>query len=468
MSEGRRILVVEDDHILREQVLLALRQEFDVSEAADPEGALTQLAQAPTDVVLLDLQLRPGGSVDDGFSVLRQVRKQSSDAVVIVMTGNPQYETRLRAIEEGAYDCFMKPFDIRELRLVVRRSLERLDLERENRRLKMEAVTQFSFQNLIGSSPAIVKVFETIRRIADSTATVLVLGESGTGKELVARAIHVQSARRDNPFVPVHCSALPETLIETELFGHEKGAFTGAIAARQGRFEIAHAGTLFLDEVSTLNLNVQTKLLRVLEEKQFERIGGRKTLQVDVRMIAATNEDLESLVQQGRFREDLFFRLNVLPLRLPPLRERREDVPLLANHFVRVYCGQNGMPLKKLAPEAMDRLLTYHWKGNVRELVNVMQRAVLMAEGEHIQVEHLPPHIGGAWTRPGAGPFSLPEEGVDLGAELGRYERELLKAALDKASGVKTKAAKLLGLNKEQMKYLCRKHEMNGKNSPQG
>ncbi len=468
MNDARRILIVEDDALLREQMCFSLRPQYNVAEADDPEAALAQLAQQPADLVLLDLQLRPSGTTEDGFSVLRELRRRSNDAVVIVMTGDPHPETRMRAIEEGAYDCFTKPFDIHELQLVLRRSLERLDLQRENRRLKEQVIQQFSFQNLIGCSPAMVRVFGTIRRIADSPATVLLLGESGTGKELVARALHFQSGRRDAPFVAVHCSALPETLIETELFGHEKGAFTGAVAAREGRFEMAHGGTLFLDEVGTLNLNVQTKLLRVLEERQFERVGGRKTIHVDVRLIAASNEDLESLVPQGRFREDLFFRLNVLPLRLPPLRERKEDIPLLVNHFIRQFSGQAKQPVKSVAPEALNHVLAHAWKGNVRELENVIQRAVLMTDGETIRTEHLPPHIAGSMGTVAAGLAVLPPEGLDLADEVARYERELIKAALKHTKGVKTEAAKLLRLSKEQMKYLCRKYELEGKFPPEG
>jgi DNA-binding NtrC family response regulator len=458
----RRVLLVEDDALLREQVRYGLGAQFDIAEADSPDSALAAMAERPADVILLDLKLRPQGNTEDGFGVLREVRRRMSDAVVIVLTGNREHEVRLRAIEEGAYDCFGKPYDLRELRLVVERSLERLDLERENRALRSQMVQQASFQNLIGCSQVMLRVFDTIRRIADHPATVLLLGESGTGKELVARAIHFQSGRRDRPFVPVHCSALPETLIETELFGHEKGAFTGAVAAREGRFERAHSGTLFLDEVSTLNPNVQTKLLRVLEEKEFERVGGRKPLQVDVRLIAASNEDLEGLVAQGRFREDLFFRLNVLPLRLPPLRERREDIPLLASHFLRQHCEQSRQPPRTFSPEAMERLLVYPWKGNVRELENLIQRVVLLADGTTINTEHLPPHLTGALPPAGAnGLLSLaPLNGLTLTQAVETYERELLRAALNRSHGVKTKAAQTLGLTKEQMKYLCRKHNL--------
>jgi DNA-binding NtrC family response regulator len=384
------------------------------------------------------------------------------------MTGDPHHETRLRAIEEGAYDCFSKPFDIRDVKLVIARSLERLDLERENRRLRSEVIRTSSFQQLIGCSTPMTKVFDMIRRVADSPATVLLQGESGTGKELAARAIHYQSMRRDEPFVPVHCSALPETLIETELFGHEKGAFTGAIAAREGRFELAHRGTLFLDEVGTLNLNVQTKLLRVLEERQFERVGGRKTLNVDVRLVAATNEDLETLVAAGRFRDDLFFRLNVLPIRLPPLRERKEDIPVLASSFVQSYCERCKLPRKKIAPETIQLLMSHSWKGNVRELENVIQRAILMADGDSLLPEHLPAQVRGGEAPSAPGQAVIPPEGLKMELEISQFERRLLEAALAQAGGVKAKAAKLLGLSKEQMKYLCRKHGVERKLSPEG
>jgi DNA-binding NtrC family response regulator len=464
----RRLLLVEDDQQLREQVYFALKQEYEVAQAGSLEAALGQLTQGRADIVLLDLQLSSNGTVDEGFTVLREVKRQVSDTVVIVMTGDPHHETRLRAIEEGAYDCFTKPFDIRDVKLVIARSLERLDLERENRRLRSEVIRTSSFQKLIGCSPAMTRVFDMIRRVADSPATVLLQGESGTGKELAARAIHYQSMRRDEPFVPVHCSALPETLIETELFGHEKGAFTGAVAAREGRFEMAHRGTLFLDEVGTLNLNVQTKLLRVLEERQFERVGGRKTINVDVRLVAATNEDLETLVAAGRFRDDLFFRLNVLPIRLPPLRERMDDIPVLASSFVQSYCERAMLPRKKIAQETMELLMSHAWKGNVRELENVIQRAILMADGDSLLPEHLPAQVRGSEAPGGAGQVVIPPDGLKLDEEIARIERELLETALAQVGGVKTKAAKLLGLTKEQMKYLCRKHGVERKLSTEG
>jgi DNA-binding NtrC family response regulator len=460
MSAGRIILIVEDDALLREQIALGLRGDFAVHEAGTQDEALKSLAEHPPDVVLLDLQLQPQGSVDQGFAVLRRVRESSSDAVVIVMTGDPQHGTRLRAIEEGAYDCFSKPFDLREMKLVICRSLERLDLERENRRLKTEVVRQSTFQELIGCSPAMAKVFDTIRRVAGSSGTVLLIGESGTGKELAARALHYESGRRHGPFVAVHCSALPETLIESELFGHEKGAFTGAVSSREGRFELAHGGTLFLDEVGTLNLNLQTKLLRVLEEKEFERIGGRKTIQVDIRLVAATNVDLERLVAKEQFREDLFFRLNVLPIRLPPLRERPEDIPVLAHHFARVYSQQCKVPPKKLAPETVQRLLGYPWKGNVRELENVIQRAVLLSDGEMLLPEHLPAHLQIALPGVSSNNGTFPAEGLNLNATVAQFERGLVETALSRAGGVKAKAANLLGISREQIKYLCRKHNL--------
>jgi DNA-binding NtrC family response regulator len=468
MTSDRRLLLVEDDQQLREQVYFSLKQEYDVTQAGSLEEALGQLTQARADVVLLDLQLSANGTVEQGFTVLREVKRQASDTVVIVMTGDPHHQTRLRAIEEGAYDCFSKPFDLREVKLVIARSLERLDLERENRRLRGEVIRAASFQRLIGCSQPMARVFDMIRRVADSPATVLLQGESGTGKELAARALHYQSARRDAPFVAVHCSALPETLIETELFGHEKGAFTGAVAAREGRFEMAHGGTLFLDEVGTLNLNVQTKLLRVLEERQFERVGGRKTINVDVRLIAATNEELETLVRTGNFREDLFFRLNVLPIRLPPLRERKEDIPLLAGFFINSYCEQCKLPHKKIAPDTMHLLVEHSWKGNVRELENVIQRAILLADGDTLLPEHLPAHVRSESVANQPGQATFPPDGLMFEQVITRYERGLLESALTASGGVKTKAAKLLGLSKEQMKYLCRKHGLERKLSTEG
>jgi two-component system response regulator PilR (NtrC family) len=453
-----RILVVEDDVLLREQVCLALRGDWEVHEASDPEAAAGVLDRTAIDVLLLDLQLRQNGSVEDGFSVLRDLRRRSSDAMVIVMTGDKHHGTRLRAVDEGAYDCFMKPFDVREVRLMVQRCLERLELMRENSRLKAEMLRQASFEQLVGCSEAMAAVYETIRRVADSPATVLIQGESGTGKELAARAVHFLSSRRDAPFIPVHCSALPETLIETELFGHEKGAFTGAVSAREGRFELAHRGTLFLDEVGTLNPNLQTKLLRVLEEKQFERIGGRKTIQVDVRLVAATNENLEDMASRGAFREDLFFRLNVIPIRMPPLRERKDDIPILANHFLRQYCTQYQIPQRRVSAEALQLLMAHEWKGNVRELENVVQRCVLLSDCEEILPKHLPPQLSSACASRKESQTIIPAEGLNFSLAVEQYERKLLDAALQATGGVKMRAARLLKLSKEQMKYLCRKH----------
>ncbi|MFQ5693367.1 MAG: sigma-54 interaction domain-containing protein, partial [Nitrospinota bacterium] len=334
--------------------------------------------------------------------------------------------------------------------------------ENEVRSLKREMAREYRFDNFIGSSAAMREVLDTIRKVAESSATVLIQGESGTGKELVARALHENSSRADGPFVGVNCSAIPETLVESELFGHEKGAFTGAVERRIGRFEQAHGGTLFLDELGTLNLPAQAKLLRVLETRWFERVGGRDSVRVNIRLVAATNQDLEKDVAEGRFREDLYYRIRVVSLFLPPLRERKEDIKALVPHFLELSARENpASARKRLSAEAMDRLVNYRWRGNVRELRHVIESLVLLTEGDVIGVNDLPPQIVGAGTAENtAGLPEIPKEGFRLEEYLARHERGILREALRQEDGVKTRAARRLGVNKDRMKYLCRKHEL--------
>jgi len=454
-----RILIVDDDRHLREQIAWSLKSDYAVTEAGDRVSGQAALRTGHPDLVLLDLHMPPGRGVREGMSLLQEIRDAGLDALVIVMTGDESKESALHAMEAGAYDYFRKPVELPELKLIIRRALEKQRIERENRRLREALRQQTPFEEILGQSQGMRRVFDAIRRVAGGETTVIIRGESGTGKELVARAIHGASDRKDGPFVAVQCSALPETLIESELFGHEKGAFTGAVATRQGRFEMAHGGTLFLDEIGTLTPAVQAKLLRVLEGRQFERLGGKETLRVDVRLISATNEDLEHRVRQGGFREDLYYRVNVFPIVLPHLRERREDIPLLVDHFLKIFCKERGVPAKSIAPEALERLQGHAWKGNVRELVNVVQNLVLTTDGGRITAADLPAHPGALAVetpRPGrldAGPTNLP-------AAVERFERQLLEQALAQAEGVKVEAARLLGIDKNQMMYLCRKHRL--------
>jgi two-component system response regulator PilR (NtrC family) len=358
------------------------------------------------------------------------------------------------------YDFFTKPLDIQELEIIIRRALERRHLETEVRRLREELTRRYDFRNLRGNSPPMQAVKNAIRKVADSSATIMVRGESGTGKELVARAIHFNSSRRNGPFVALNCSAFPEHLVEDELFGHEKGAYTGAVGRREGRFEMADGGSLFLDEVGTLTSGIQAKLLRVLETREFERLGGKDTVKVDIRLVTATNQDLEKDVAEGRFRQDLYYRLNVVAIELPPLRDRGEDIPLLAEHFLDRFCRENSMHRKHLSSDAMDCLQAYEWKGNVRELEHLIESLVLLTDGNTIAARDLPKGLRERTPSGSLAGLALPDSGIMLEKHVADYERTLLANALQKAAGKKKEAAQLLGLNKDQMKYLCRKYNL--------
>lgn len=457
--QNKKIAIVEDDSLLRQQIVFALSKEYRVTEASDRVKGEAMLKEENPDLALVDLNLPPSGKTSEGMKLIEQIKRSDSDTVVIVMSGNADMKTVWKAIEAGAYDYFKKPFDLAELKLIIRRALEKQEIERENGRLRQAlAAEERSFQDIVGKSPAMKKIYDAIKRVAGSTTTVIVRGESGTGKELIARAIHAQSKRSHQPFISVNCAALPETLVESELFGHERGAFTGAVAARAGRFELAHGGTLFLDEIGAVSQAVQAKLLRVLEERSFERVGGSKQIQADVRLVTATNEDLEKKVAEGQFREDLYYRINVFSVVLPPLRERREDIPLLLDHFLRAYCAENNVPPKTLEPAALQALLDHPWKGNVREMENLTQTLVLMCDDSVITTEHLPSYMLG--FKPAGAIAEIPAEGLSLEKAVEQFERDLIQTALRKAGSVKTKAASLLQIDKNQMKYLCRKYKL--------
>ena len=462
---SRKLLIVDDDSFLQEQLEWALKQEFALIRCSDRESGLRAATGERPDLMLLDLHLPPSLALVDGLQNITDMRTANPDSVIIVMTGDENTDTPLHAIEAGAYDYFRKPIDLRELRIIINRALERQRIERENTRLRHEVRERYSFSQIIGYSEAMNDVFGAIRRVSDSTATVIVRGESGTGKELVAKAIHYNSSRNDGPFISVNCAALPETLIEAELFGHEKGAFTGALGTVEGRFERANGGTLFLDEIGAVGLPLQSKLLRVLEDREVTRLGAKRSIKVDIRLITATNENLEDAVALGRFREDLYYRINVVPIYLPPLRDRREDIPLLIEHFIHRFCQEHGVKNKRIDREATLYLSDYSWKGNVRELENLMQRLVLMTDGEDITTSHLPPHIVTAAAKferakPKCNHAIFPETGINLDQEIARHEYELLSTALERSGGVKIKAAELLGLNKDKMKYLCKKYNL--------
>jgi len=450
------VLVAEDDPHLADQIRWALKDDYTVRIAGDRVKAIALLRRARPDLILIDLTLPPDNVSEEGFRILRASREASRETPVIVMSAVSEREAALRAVSEGAYDFFSKPVDLNAVRVVLARALERRALEIENRQLREQLRAHVGLRGIIGASPPMRRLFEAIERVKDSPVTVLVEGESGTGKELVARAIHANGARCAAPFVAVHAAALPETLLESELFGHERGAFTGALDTRVGRFEAAEGGTLFLDEVATLPGATQAKLLRVLQERTVERLGSNQPRKVDIRLVAASNENLEEKVGRGEFREDLFFRIAVFRIEIPPLRARVEDIPLLADHFLREACDRRGVPPKRFDAEALDALAARPWRGNVRELANVVERLALVVDGEVVRVADLPDARPGSVTLPG---FERARS-VGLKTTLDEFERKILVEAISRAKGVKARAAETLRLDPSQMKYLVKKHDL--------
>ncbi len=445
------VVIVEDDPILLDQLTWALKGHFEVSSANDAVRA-RPLCAADPDLYLFDLRLPPSGEIEEGLNLLKSVRQRNPDATVVMMSGEKDRQAVLRSIELGAFDFFRKPVDSAELLIILKRALERRRLVAENRELRERSRGESEqFDQLVGASAGMRRLFREIEKVAPSDATVLLAGESGTGKELVAHSIHARSTRRDRPFVAVNASALPESLAESELFGHEKGSFTGAVASRPGRFELAHGGTLFLDEIGTLSAAIQSKLLRVLESREIERVGGRRSIAVDFRLISATNEDLEEKVAAGTFREDLFYRINAVPIRIPPLRDRPDDIPMLATHFVSKFSTRHHRPPKELSTGVLERFGAHPWKGNVRELEHVVENLVLFSEGDRIGEEDLPRVLR-------ASPPEKPAVSLDFAKAVEEFERKLLADAVRDAGGVKAQAARRLGLDGNQIKYLCRKY----------
>jgi two-component system response regulator PilR (NtrC family) len=450
-----KILVVDDEPSMREMLGIMLRKEgYDVLLADSRAMAAAVLGRGPVNMVITDVKLPDG----DGIEILRHVKAASAETVVIVMTAFGSTQTAVAALKLGAQDYLIKPFDIDELKIVVRSALHRRALEEENLLLKAELHSQQGLDRIVGASGSMKKVFDVIRSIAPTSSTVLINGESGTGKELVAKAIHALSARRDAAFVSVNCAALPETLLESELFGHMKGAFTDAHQTKKGLFETAHRGTLMLDEVGEMPVSMQVKLLRALQEKRVRRVGATDEVEVDVRVIAATNRPLEAMVRERRFREDLFYRLNVIPINVPPLRERREDIPLLAEHFLRAFAREMGKDVTGFAPAVLDRLTAHGWPGNVRELENAIERAVALETTDLIRVDQLPESMWGVSPGLAADAPSL-TEGFSLDAHLSSIESELLRRALDQAAGDRGQAARLLGITPRSLRYLLSKHQ---------
>lgn len=454
MASSARVLVVDDKENMLKLLTKILGEAYALKTASDGARALVQLQSESFDLVLSDIRM-PGA---DGFEVLRAVKRQSPDTEVVLMTAHGSIPKAVEAMREGAYDYLQKPFDPDEVSLVVARALERKRLKEQAASLRRELEGVFSFQNILGKSQPMRDLYGLLARAAELDITVLVTGETGTGKELVARAIHYQGARKDKPFVPVNCGALPPELIESELFGYAKGAFTGATSAKAGLFDGASGGTLFLDEIGELPLAVQVKLNRVLQEREVRPVGETAAHAVDVRVVAATHRDLKAEVAAARFREDLFYRLNVFPVRLPPLRERREDIPLLAMHFLEKYAKAHRQALEGFEPEALRALTGYAWPGNVRELENAIERAVAIAMGEKLGVDALPPEVGQA--QGGALPASLLvkmpfREAVDLARR--RASRDYLVALLREFNGNVTRAAERAGMERESLHRLLKR-----------
>ena len=438
----KRILIVEDEEKLRRVLQLQLMTAgFDVDQASTAEEGLKVVDRAA--LVLTDLRL-PGM---DGQEFLAQIRRQNALVPVVMMTAYGSVETAVEAMKAGATDFLLKPFSLDHLMQVVRKALEVRELRDENRQLKAELGRRYEFDNIIGHSEPMQEIFATIERVAPTRATVLLTGESGVGKDLIARAIHFHSPRKDRPLVKINCSALPENLMESELFGYEKGAFTGAQTAKPGKFEQADTGTVFLDEIGDVPAPIQVKLLRVLQEREFERLGSNVTRHIDIRLVAATNQDLRAALEQGTFREDLYYRLNVVPLNIPPLRERKADIPALARRFVERLAPETGSRVQGITEAAVEKLVGYHWPGNIRELENVIERSLVMAAGAELDAGDI--RLDSA-PRPRAQgePHFLPE-----GMNLDQYEQDIIREALRRADGNKSQAARLLGLTRNALRY---------------
>ena len=454
-ASAPRILVVDDETSMREMLRIVLRRDgYQVIVAQNGTEAIELLQRQPVDLLLSDIRMPDVSGVD----VLRAAKAVNPDIVAFMMTAYASTDTAVEAMRLGAVDYFTKPFNMDELRLKVRRHLESHKLREENVLLKKALGTAYEFSNIIGQSPAMLEVFKMVETIAKTNSTVLITGESGTGKDLIARAIHFNSLRRDQPFVALNCGAIPETLLESELFGHMKGAFTGADANKKGLIEVSERGTIFLDEIGEMNATMQVKLLRVLQDRRFRRLGGTEEVQADIRVIAATNQDLQKRVAEGKFREDLFYRINVLPVHLPPLRERREDIPPIAEHFLARFGEQMKKPVRSISREAMDLLQAFSWPGNVRELENVMERAVALEQTPSVLPETLPEHVRrGVAPASGPMPAELPEEGIDLEAHVEDIYRDHMVQALKRAGGVQVKAAEMLGMSFRSFRYYAKK-----------
>jgi two-component system NtrC family response regulator len=449
-----RILIVDDEKVQLEILEgFLVKQGYEATAAEDGQRALEKFKNGSFDAVLTDYRM-PGM---DGIQLLREVRRLQPEAVVVIMTAYGTVGTAVAAMKEGAYDYLTKPIDLDELLLLIQRVEREVGLDQENRELKEQLREKFKVDFIVSASRQMEEALNLVGRVSRSSATILILGESGTGKELIARAIHYSSPRADKPFVKVNCAALPENLLESELFGHEKGAFTGAVARRIGRFELADQGSIFLDEIGDLSPSLQMKLLRVLQEKEFERVGSNQTIRSDVRVIAATNRNLEEAIQKGTFREDLYYRLNVVTISLPPLRERKEDIPLLVEHFLKKYNRENKKKVTSLSKEGRDLLRRYDYPGNVRELENIVERAVVLCRGDTLTTQDLPLNL-----REGKAEAALERDRgtQSLPGTLEEIERQLILKALERSGGVQTKAAEELGISERVLRYKMKKYSL--------
>jgi len=457
-----RILVVDDERSMRELLAIVLRREgYDVLLAENGKSAIAMLEKEPVDILISDIKMPDLSGVD----VLRAAKRVDQDILGIMITAFASTETAVEAMRLGACDYLSKPFDVDLLRMKVREKIESRQLRQENVLLKRTLGLTHQFANIVGRSEVMLGVFKMIETVARTNSTILLTGESGTGKGLVAQAIHFHSLRRDRPVVAVNCGALPEALLESELFGHMRGAFTGADSNKKGLIEVAERGTVFLDEIGEMSAVMQVKLLRVLQERKFRRVGGLEEMQADIRVIAATNQDLAKLVADGRFREDLFYRINVIGIHLPPLRERREDIPLVAEHFLTKYSEQMGKSINAISHDALDLMQKYDWPGNIRELENTIERAVALESTPTVLPDSLPPAVRGDSVRPslvGSQPIeaALPSAGFDLEAHVQEIERGYLAEALKRAGGVQVKAAELLGMSFRSFRYYVKKYNL--------
>ena len=448
----RKILLVDDEPHVLELLSVALEDEgYTILLANNGKGALDQVKKEEPQVVLLDIRM-PGL---DGVEVLRRIKEINQASSVIMMTAYGAMDTVVKAIQLGAYDYLTKPLDLKKVKVLIRRALEAQELAQEVTSLRSTLKEKYQLENIVGKHPRMLEVYKMIARVMDNKATVLIIGETGTGKEVVARAIHFNGLLKDGPFVAIDCASLPSDLLESELFGHEKGAFTGAITQKMGKFERADKGSLLLDEIGNLTLATQVKLLRFLQEKKIERVGGTKPIELDVRIITATSLDLEKAVKEGSFREDLYYRLNVVAIPLPPLRERRDDIPLLGEHFLQKYESESKGKVKYVPPETMDLLMRYNWPGNVRELENVIERAIVIGKTNAILVEDLPLRIKKMASR---SELDISPEKIPFEQRVENFEKKLIIDALEKVNWIQTRAAELLGTSRSIIRYKMKKY----------